>query len=243
MPRRVSRLFLPILLLVLIGGAIFTSKILNRETPCFSAVPVDVSDVAPPILIGPGYPPQAGFKGVTLDEVVNGSSRHVLVGFFNFKPYNWTEKKPGCYFRALEGFSENWTGLILPGVAISNVTLLGRVYLAVYVYPKETSIIISRVKYGETPEESKITEAFQLRYKEPSGEIVDAYISKLKHSGYTAVRGLSNGFLRGWMFGKGDNYLLVLEIRDDGNLYLILAEGAEGDVKKLADSIVGGDAW
>jgi len=245
MTRRASRLFLSILLLVLlvlVCGGIFTSKGLNEESQCFSTVPVNVSNVKPPIVIGPGYPPQAGFKGVTLNEVVNGSAKHVLVGFFNFKPYNWTKKKPGCYFKSLEGFSENWTGLILPGVSVSNVTLSGRVYLAVYVYPKETSIIISKVRYGEKPEESKVTEAFRLKYTESPTEIVNAYVSKLKNSDYTAVREPSNGLSRGWMFRRGNDYILVLEVGDDGNIYLILAEGAESDVKKLANSVVGDDA-
>ncbi len=240
MTRRASRLFLSILLLVLlvlvlVGGGIFTSKGLNEESQCFSTVPVNVSNVKPPIVIGPGYPPQAGFKGITLDEVVNGSAKHVLVGFFNFKPYNWTKKKPGCYFKSLEGFSKNWTGLILPGAVISNVTLSGRVYLAVYVYPKETSIIISKVRYGEKPEESKITEAFRLKYTESPTEIVNAYVSKLKNSDYTAVRELSDGLSRGWVFRRGNDYLLVLEVRDDGNLYLLLASGNGEDVKKLTD--------
>ncbi|WP_148882335.1 hypothetical protein [Thermococcus aciditolerans] len=235
MTRRALHLSLSILLLVLACGAIFTSKRLNEESSCFSKVPVNVSDVKPPIVSGPGYPPRAGFKGITLDEAVNGSPRHVLVGFFNFEPSNWAEKRPKCYFKSLKGFSENWTGLILPGASLSNVTLSGRVYLAVYVYPLEGTAIISKVDYGETPEKSKIIEAFRLKYTEPPNEIVEAYVSKLEHSGYTAIRELSDDLLRGWVFRKGKDYILVLEVRDDGNLYLLLASGNGEDVKKLTN--------
>lgn len=84
MTRGASRLFLLILLLAL-ACAIFASNIRNEESRCFSKVPVNVSGVKPPIISGPGYPPQAGFEGITLDEVVNGSPKHVLLGFFNFK--------------------------------------------------------------------------------------------------------------------------------------------------------------
>ena len=39
------------------------------------------------------------------------------------------------------------------------------------------------------------------------------------------------------MFRKENDHLLVLKLRDEGNLYLLLARGEEADVKKLADSI------
>lgn len=76
-------------------------------TPCFSRISVNVSDVEPLIVIGPGFPPSYKFSGITLDEVVNGSPRHVLIGFFNFQPLNWTGERPRCYFKALEGYSED----------------------------------------------------------------------------------------------------------------------------------------
>ncbi|CAI1493547.1 conserved protein of unknown function [Thermococcus nautili] len=209
----------------------------SSSDSCFSRVMVNVSNAKPPMVVGPSFPPGAGFKGITLDEVVNGSPRHVLIGFFNFRPSNWTDERPQCYFKALEGYSENWTGFIMSGVALSNVTLSGRVYLAVYVYPLEGTAIIAKVDYGETPEKSKITEAFRLDYEKNPSEIVDAYISKLEHSGHTAVKELSGGLSKGWVFKKGGDYLLVIETRDAGNLYLILALGGEDDVKKLADSI------
>jgi hypothetical protein len=229
---------LAFMLLILLGVVFFSHTPESRgNESCFSRVMVNVSDVKPPIVSGPGFPPQAGFNGITIDEVVNGSPRHVLVGFFNFRPSNWAGERPRCYFKALEGFSENWTGLILPGASLSNVTLSGRVYLALYVYPRGISIIISKVNYGETPEKSKITEAFRLKYTEPPGETVGAYISRLKRSGYTAVRELSGGLFKGWVFKRGNDYLLVLETRDEGNLYLLLTWGGEDDVKKLADSI------
>ena len=220
-------------------GAVFFSHILRSrgDEPCFSKVITNVSNVKPPIVSGPGFPPQAGFKGITLDEVVNGSPRHVLIGFFNFRPSNWTDERPRCYFKALEGYSENWTGLIMPGISLSNVTLLGRVYLAVYVYPLEETAIIAKVDYGETPENSKIAEAFRIDYGRNPGEIVDAYVSRLNHSDYTSVKELSGGLFKGWVFKKGDDYLLVIETKDEGNLYLLLASGSEEDIKKLADSI------
>ncbi|AHL22406.1 hypothetical protein [Thermococcus nautili] len=238
MKRKTLRFFLLILLLALISGSIFIAKTKkNEKGQCFSRVPINVSNAKPPMVVGPSFPPGAGFKGITLDEVVNGSPRHVLIGFFNFRPSNWTDERPQCYFKALEGYSENWTGFIMSGVALSNVTLSGRVYLAVYVYPLEGTAIIAKVDYGETPEKSKITEAFRLDYEKNPSEIVDAYISKLEHSGHTAVKELSGGLSKGWVFKKGGDYLLVIETRDAGNLYLILALGGEDDVKKLADSI------
>ena len=238
MKRKALRFFLLILLLALISGSIFIAKTKkNEKGQCFSRVPINVSNAKPPMVVGPGFPPQAGFKGITLEEVVNGSPRHVLIGFFNFRPSNWTDERPRCYFKALEGYSENWTGLIMPGVSLSNVTLSGRVYLAVYVYPLEGTAIIAKVNYGETPEESKITEAFRLDYAENPKKIVDAYVSGLKHSGYTTVRELSDDLFEGWMFKKGNNHLLVIEAEDEGNLYLFLASGKEKDVKKLAGSI------
>lgn len=206
-------------------------------TPCFSRISVNVSDVEPLIVIGPGFPPSYKFSGITLDEVVNGSPRHVLIGFFNFQPLNWTGERPRCYFKALEGYSEDWTGLIMPGVSFSNVTLSGRVYLAVYVYLLEETAIIAKVNYGETPEESDIVEAFRLKYSEPPSEIIDAYVSGLKRSGYTAVRELSSNLFEGWVFRKGSDHLLVLKLRDEGNLYLLFARGGETDIKKLADAI------
>ncbi|ANF23288.1 hypothetical protein [Thermococcus piezophilus] len=90
------------------------------------------------------------------------------------------------------------TGLNVEGVEIS-----GTLNMAVYVYPFEETTIIAKVNYEETPEKSKLTEAFRLKYKEPPSEIVDAYISKLKHSGHTSVRELSDGLFRSWMFRKG----------------------------------------
>ncbi|QDA31292.1 hypothetical protein FH039_06350 [Thermococcus indicus] len=153
------------------------------------------------------------------------------------KTASWPLEKPACYFKSLEGVSENWTGIIAPGLNVEGVELSGTLHMAVYLYPLEETAIISKVNYGETPEKSKITEAFRLKYKEPPSEIVDAYISKLKDSGYTAVRELSGGLFKGWIFRKGNNYLLVLKVRDQGNLYLLLARGNERDIKKLADSI------
>ena len=228
------------LLILLFGvGAFFYVKDDDAEDNnlCFLVTTVNVSDVKPPIVTGPGFPPRVGFKGITLNEVVAGSPRRVLVGFFNFRPSNWTGERPRCYLKALEGFSENWTGFLLPDVSLSNVTLQDRVYLAVYAYPLEETAVIVRVNYGETPEESEITEAFQLRYNEPPGEVLDAYVLGLKRSGYTAVRELSGGLFGGWVFRKENDHLLVLKLRDEGNLYLLLARGEEADVKKLADSI------
>ncbi|USS40198.1 hypothetical protein NF865_07640 [Thermococcus aggregans] len=233
--------YLIIALLILLSGISVFLYVQNANvgdtTLCFSRISVNVSDVKPPIVVGPGFPPQAGFKGITLDEVVAGSPRHVLVGFFNFQPSNWTGERPRCYFKALEGYSENWMDLIMPGVSFSNVTLSGRVYLAVYVYPLEETAIIAKVNYGETPEGSEIAEAFRLKYSEPPGEIIDAYVSELKRSGYTTVRELSGNLFEGWVFRKGSDHLLVLKLRDEGNLYLLLARGEEADIKKLADAI------
>ena len=229
MTRGASRLFLLILLLAL-ACAIFASNIRNEESRCFSKIPANVSGVKPPIISGPGYPPQAGFEGITLDEVVNGSPKHVLVGFFNFKILNWTEKKPKCYFKALEGFSENWTGFILPGTSFSNLTISRRVYLALYVYPKETSIVISKVEYGETPEESKIVEAFQLRYHESPKEYVERYLGQLRGEDYTKTEALPEGVV----LENGDNALLVLKIEDDANVYILVVRGSRNDVLKIA---------
>lgn len=164
------------LLILLFGvGAFFYVKDDDAEDNnlCFLVTTVNVSDVNPPIVTGPGFPPRVGFKGITLNEVVARSPRRVLVGFFNFRPSNWTGERPRCYLKALEGFSENWTGFLLPDVSLSNVTLQDRVYLA----------------FG------------------------------------------------GWVFRKENDHLLVLKLRDEGNLYLLLARGEEADVKKLADSI------
>ncbi len=230
MTGRASRLFLLILLLAL-AGSIFTSKTRNGESQCFSMISMNVSGVKPPIVSGPGFPPEAGFKGITLDEIVNRSPTHVLVGFFNFEPSNWTERKPRCYFKSLEGFSENWTGLLLPGASVSNVTLSGRVYLAVYVYPKETSIIISKVEYGETPEESKITGAFHLRYYKSPSEYIKDYLDSLEKTGYIRVKAISNGAL----FKKGHNVLLVLETNDGANLYVLMAMGSKENVLRMTN--------
>ncbi|NJE61071.1 hypothetical protein [Thermococcus sp. 21S7] len=226
-----------VFLLLVVTLALIAAKVSQHpeKSQCFSTVPVNVSDVKPPIVSGPGFPPQAGFQGITLDEVVNGSPRHVLVGFFGFENVSWSLEKPSCYFKSLEGVSENWTGIVLPGAFLSNVTLSERVYLAVYVYPLEGTAIVSEVDYGETPEKSKITEAFRLKYTEHPNEIVEAYVSKLEHSGYTAIRELSGGLFKGWVLRKGNNYLLVLKVRDKGNLYLLLASGNERDIKKLTD--------
>ncbi|WP_167728249.1 hypothetical protein [Thermococcus sp. 9N3] len=209
----------------------------SSSDSCFSRVMVNVSDVKPPIVSGPGFPPWAGFKGITLDEVVNGSPRHVLIGFFGFENASWPLEKPSCYFKSLEGVSKNWTGIMGPGLNVERVKLSGTLHMALYVYPLEGTAIIAKVDYGDTPEKSKITEAFRLDYEKNPSEIVDAYISKLEHSGHTAVRELSGGLSKGWVFKKGGDYLLVIETRDAGNLYLILAWGGEDDVKKLADSI------
>ncbi len=232
MTERASHLFLLFLLifLALLGSAVFMGKTVHRESSCFLTVPVNASGVKPPIVSGPGFPPEAGFKGMTLNEVVNRSPRHVLLGFFNFKSYNWTEKKPKCYFKALEGFSENWTGFILSGTSFSNVTLSGRVYLALYVYPKETSIIISKVEYGETPEESKIVEAFQLRYHESPKEYVERYLGQLRGEDYTKTEALPEGVV----LENGDNALLVLKIEDDANVYTLVVRGSRNDVLKIA---------
>ncbi|WP_297522951.1 hypothetical protein [Thermococcus sp.] len=217
-----------LLLLVLLAVTVEAIRY-HGDVQCFSTVSVNVSGVKPPIVSGPGFPPWARFKGVAVDEIVNGSPMHVLAGIFNFEPSNWTKKRPTCYFKALEGFSENWTGLILPGVSPSNITLSGRVYLALYVYPKETSIIISKLKYGETPEESRITEAFRLDYPQSPGKYIDDYVNSLEGSGYHRVKALPNGVL----FKKGRNFLLVLETKDSANIYLLVAEGGEGDVLKI----------
>ncbi|NJD99414.1 hypothetical protein E3E26_06395 [Thermococcus sp. LS1] len=158
----------------------------------------------------------------------------MLVGFFNFELSNWTGKRPKCYFKALEGFSENWTGLILPGASLSNVTLSGRVYLALYVYPRETSIIISKVKYGETPEESRVAEAFHLRYHKSPEKYIKDYLSSLENSGYIRVKTLPNGAL----FEKDHNTLLVLETVDEANLYLLVAMGSEEDVLRMASQAI-----
>ena len=209
----------------------------NTNKHCFSRVMVNVSDVKPPIVSGPGFPPWAGFKGITLDEVVNGSPRHVLVGFFGFENASWPLEKPSCYFKSLEGVSKNWTGIMGPGLNVERVELSGTLHMALYVYPLEGTAIIAKVDYGETPEKSKIAEAFRIDYGRNPDEIVDAYVSRLKHSGYTPVKELSGGLSKGWVFKKGGNYLLVIKTRDEGNLYLILASGSEEDIKKLADSI------
>ncbi|MCD6372231.1 MAG: hypothetical protein J7L37_01570 [Thermococcus sp.] len=233
--------YLIIALLILLSGISVFLYVHDGDaedtTPCFSRISVNVSDVEPPIVSGPGFPPSYKFGGITLEEVVNRSPRHVPIGFFNFHPSNWTGERPKCYFKALEGYSENWTDLIMPGVSFSNATLSGRVYLAVYVYPLEETAIIAKANYGETPEESEIAEALRLKYSEPPGEIIDAYVSELKRSGYTAVRELSSNLFEGWVFRKGSDHLLVLKLRDEGNLYLLLARGEETDIKKLADAI------
>lgn len=152
------------------------------------------------------------------------------MGSLTLSPNNWTEKKPKCYFKALEGFSENWTGLILPGTSFSNLTISGRVYLALYVYPKETSIIISKVEYGETPEESKIVEAFQLRYHESPKEYVERYLAQLRGEDYTKTEALPEGVV----LENGDNALLVLKIEGDANVYILVVRGSRNDVLKIA---------
>ncbi|NJF24570.1 hypothetical protein E3E29_02630 [Thermococcus sp. Bubb.Bath] len=220
--------------MILIGG-IIAAEIGSRNDECFSKVPVNASGVKPPLVIGPGYPPKARFEGVAIDEVVNGSPEHILAGFFNFRPLNWTEKRPKCYFRALEGFSENWTGFVLPGTSPSNVTLSGRVYLALYVYPKETSIIISRVEYGKTPEESKIAEAFHLKYPKSPEKYLKEYSDSLKEAGYTQVRKLQEGAI----FEGDKNALLVLGLEDEGNIYLLLAKGSREDISKMINAFGG----
>lgn len=83
----------------------------SEKIHCFSKVPVNVSGIKPPIVSGPGFPPEAGFKGITLDEVVNGSPRHVLVGFFNFKPLNWTEKSRSATLRGWRAFQRTGSAL------------------------------------------------------------------------------------------------------------------------------------
>ncbi len=229
MTRRASHLFL-LIFLALLGSAVFIDdKTINTNSPCFLTVPVNVSGIKPPIVSGPSFPPRARFEGITLNEIVNGSPRHVLVGFFNFELSNWTEKRPRCYFKALEGFSENWTGLIIPGVSSSNITLSGRVYLAVYVYPKETSIIISKVKYGEKPEESKVVKAFHLRYHKSPDECIEDYLGSLEEFGYIRVKALPNGIL----FKKGHNVLLVLETKDEANFYVLVAMGSKENLLRI----------
>ncbi|WP_456366302.1 hypothetical protein [Thermococcus sp.] len=218
-----------VLLLLLLAVTVGVIRY-HGDTQCFSMLPVNVSGVKPPIVSGPGFPPWARFGSIAVDEVVNGSPMHVLVGIFNFEPSNWTEKRPMCYFKALEGFSENWTSLILPSLSPSNITLSGRVYLALYVYPKETSIIISKLKYGGTPEESRITEAFRLDYPQSPGKYIDDYVNSLESSGHHRVKTLPNGVL----FKKGRNFLLVLEAKDSANFYLLVAEGGEEDVLRIA---------
>ncbi|BAD85322.1 hypothetical protein TK1133 [Thermococcus kodakarensis KOD1] len=203
----------------------------SEKIHCFSKVPVNVSGIKPPIVSGPGFPPEAGFKGITLDEVVNGSPRHVLVGFFNFKPLNWTEKKPKCYFKRLEGFSENWIGFVLPGASTESITLSSKVYLALYVYPKETSVVISKIEYAENPEDSKIVEAFRLEYPKNPEEYVAEYLDSLEKAGYTKVRELKKGAI----FERDDDTLLALEIEDDANFYLILVKGSHEDVLRVAE--------
>jgi len=218
-----------LLLLVLLAVAVEVIRY-HGDSQCFSMVSVNVSGVKPPIVSGPGFPPWARFDGVAIDEIVNGSPMHVLVGIFNFEPLNWTEKRPMCYFKALEGFSENWTSLILPGLSPSNITLSRRVYLALYVYPKGSSIIISKVKYGGTPEDSKIAEAFRLYYPQSPKKYIDEYVNSLEGFGYRRVKTLPNGVL----FKKGRSSLLVVEAKDNANFYLLVAKGDDEDVLRIA---------
>ncbi|QDA31291.1 hypothetical protein FH039_06345 [Thermococcus indicus] len=81
------RKFHIVFLLLVVTLALIAAKVSQHpeKSQCFSTVPVNVSDVKPPIVSGPGFPPSYKFGGITLDEVVNGSPRHVLPGFFGFE--------------------------------------------------------------------------------------------------------------------------------------------------------------